>query len=245
VPIVLFTVPVFSTLLGGVLAISLRRFIFLLIAVGAGLLLGAAFLDLMPEALAIGARSGFATADVLGLTLLSFLLFHAIEAVLTHLGFGWSHSEGDKHISRRVGAGMLIFHSFRDGMAIGAAYSASHAAGYAVASGIAVHDLGDGMNTVLLTTGGDKPGRVGYGFLLADALAPLLGGALTFWWSVSARASVFLLVLAAGFFLQMATEDFLPEIRNSTGPKRYFLPCILLGATLIYGANRLLAFRPM
>jgi zinc and cadmium transporter len=245
VPIILFTVPVISTLLGGLLAISLRRYLHLLIALGAGLLLGAAFLDLLPEALDIGARSGFVAADVLGLTLLSFLLFHAVESGLTHLGLGWSHSEGQKHITRRVGAGMLIFHSLRDGMAIGAAYSASHAAGYAVATGIAAHDLGDGMNTVILTTSGNKPGRLGYGFLVADALAPLLGGALTFWWHVSARGSVFLLVLAAGFFLQMATEDFLPEMRNGSGPKRYLLPCVLLGAALIYGANILLAAHPM
>ena len=244
-PFVLLAVPVFSTLLGGLLAIRLRRSIYLLIAVGAGLLLGAAFLDLLPEALLIGARSGLAIADVLGLTLLSFLIFHAIEAGLTQIGFGRSHSEGQKHVTRRIGAGMLIFHSFRDGMAIGAAYSASHTAGYAVASGIAAHDLGDGMNTVLLTSGGDKPGRMDYGFLIADALAPLLGGALTVWWSLSARSSVFLLVLAAGFFLQMATEDFLPEIRQATVPKKFFLPCILLGAGLIYGANWLLALHPL
>ncbi len=242
-PVVLLTIPVFSTLLGGLLAILFRRYLYLLIAVGAGLLLGAAFLDLLPEALSLGADNGWTAADVLGLTLVSFLLFHGIEAGLTHLGFGRSHAEGQKLVTRRIGAGMLIFHSFRDGMAIGAAYSASHTAGYAVASGIAAHDLGDGMNTVLLATAGERPGRVGYGFLLADALAPLIGGALTVWWSVSARASVFLLVLAAGFFLQMATEGFLPEIWRSTGPKRLLVPGILLGAALIYLANWLLAFQ--
>ena len=244
-PVALFTLPVLSTMVGGLLAIRLRRSLYLLIAIGAGLLLGAAFLDLLPEALALGARSGMAAADVLGLTLLSFLLFHAVGAVLTHFGLAWSHSDGQRHVTRRIGAGLLIFHSLRDGMAIGAAYSASHAAGYAVAAGIAAHDLGDGMNTVLLTTGGGKPGRLGYGFLVADALAPLVGGVLTFWWSVSARASVVLLVLAAGFFLQMATEDFLPEMRNSTGSPKYFVPCILLGAALIYAANLLLARHPM
>ena len=51
---------------------------------------------------------------------------------------------------------MLIFHSFRDGMAIGLSYAASHTAGYAVALGIAAHDIGDGMNTVILTTCGQR-----------------------------------------------------------------------------------------
>ena len=64
----------------------------------------------------------------------------------------------------RIGGGLLIFHSFRDGMAIGAAFAASHTAGYAVATGIAAHDFGDGMNTVILTTAGEKAGLADYGF---------------------------------------------------------------------------------
>lgn len=242
-PLALFTVPVFSTLLGGLVAIRLRRYLHLLIALGAGLLLGTAFLDLLPEALTLGSRSGLAAANVLGLTLLSFLLFHGVDAAVRYLGREPNQSDRQRHLTRRVGAGMLIFHSFRDGMAIGAAYTASHAIGYAVACGIAAHDLGDGMNTVILTTGGDKAGRLAYGFLLADAIAPLLGGALTFWWGVSARGSVFLLVLAAGFFLQMATGDYLLEMRNYHGPKKYLFASILLGTSLIYGTNMLLGLQ--
>ena len=135
---------------------------------------------------------------------------------------------------------MLIFHSFRDGMAIGAAYAAAHSAGVAVALGIAAHDLGDGMNTVILTGRGEKPSRTTYLFLFADAIAPFLGGLSTAWWSFSVRGSVALLVLAAGFFLQMATGDFLPEIRRYEGPRRFLLPSVLTGAAVIYLANLLI-----
>jgi len=57
-------------------------------------------------------------------------------------------------------------------MVIGAAYSASKAAGLTVACGILAHDIGDGMNTVLLCTAGEKPGLWDSAFLAADALAP-------------------------------------------------------------------------
>ena len=241
-PILLFAVPVCSTLLGGFVAVRLRRYIYFLTAIGAGLLLGAAFLDLLPEALAIGARSGLSGSDVLGLTLLSFLLFHAVEGGVQSLTQSWQGLSAHKQVTRRFGAAMLIFHSFRDGMAIGAAYSASHAAGYAVACGIAAHDLGDGMNTVILTTGGERPRPADYAFLVADAIAPLLGGLLTFWWSFSSRGSVALLVLAAGFFLQMATANYLPEIRHYAGSRKLLLPSTLLGVLLIYAANRLVAW---
>ncbi len=242
--VALFSLPILSTLLGGTLAMRFRLHILLLTAVGAGLLLGAAFLDLLPEAIVFGNRAGISTSNTLGLTLLSFLLFYALERAVDAAGRRWEASGPSgygRQMVRRAGAATLIFHSFRDGMAIGAAYAASHAAGYAVAFGIAAHDVGDGMNTVILTTGGEKPTRTDFLFLAADAVAPFLGGLLTVWWVLSLHGSVALLVLAAGFFLQMATGDFLPELRNYQGPRRFLVPAVLLGAALIYGANMLIA----
>jgi zinc and cadmium transporter len=240
-PLLLFTVPILSTLIGGLLAVRFRRYLYFLIAGGAGLLLGAAFLDLLPEAIDLGREAGLASADVLGLTLLSFLLFHLIENSLDRWGGHGREPEVQQRAVGRAGALMLIFHSFRDGLAIGAAYAASHPAGYAVAFGIAAHDVGDGMNTIILTTGGKKPTRTDYAFLLADALAPFFGGLLTAWWVFSPRGSVGLLVLAAGLFFQMATGDFLPEVRRSNGPRRYLLACVFAGALVIYLANLAMA----
>ncbi len=239
-PLLLLTIPILSTLIGGVLAVRFRRYINLLIAIGAGILLGAAFLDLLPEAINLGTTADLPCADVLALTLLSFLIFHSIDVAVDGLGRRLRRSRLGGLAVRRAGASMLIFHSFRDGMAIGAAYAAAHGAGYAVAFGIAAHDVGDGMNTVILTTGGEKPGVTDFLFLLADAIAPFLGGLLTAWWVIPLHGSVFLLTLAAGFFLQMATGDFLPEIRRAEGPRRFLLPSVLLGSLLIYLANMLI-----
>ncbi len=240
VPLVLFSVPIVSTLVGGMVAIRFRRFLPLLIAIGAGLLLGAVFLDLLPDAIELGSATRLTSSDVLGLTLISFLIFYAIENGLEALKHRWQAPDSDANLLGRIGAGMLIFHSFRDGMAIGAAFAASHPAGYAVALGIAAHDFGDGMNTVILTTAGKSPRKSDFLFLVADAIAPFLGGLFTLWWVLSSRGSVILLVLAAGFFLQMATGDFLPELRDCKGPRGFLLPSVLLGALLIYGANRLI-----
>ena len=211
-----------------------------LIAVGAGLLLGAAFLDLLPEAMVLGYRTGLTSANVLGLMLISYFIFYIFENALDALAQRWAKRGLERRVIGRTGAGMLIFHSFRDGLAIGAAYSASHTAGYAVAFGIAVHDLGDGMNTVILTTDGEQPKVWDYLFLVADALAPCCGVLLTVWWHFSTLNSVFLLVLAAGFFLHMATADFLPEIRRGNTSRMRLVPSVLLGAIVIYVANLLL-----
>ncbi len=240
-PVLLFILPIASTLLGGFFAIRFREFITLLIAVGAGLLLGAAFLDLLPEAIGLGVQNGLTVATVLGMMLVSYLIFYICENGLDALAQRWQSKGLERRVIGRAGAGMLIFHSFRDGLAIGTAYAASHTAGYAVALGIAAHDLGDGMNTVILTTGGERPRASDYLFLAADALAPCVGVLLTLWWRFSPLNSVFLLVLAAGFFLHMATADFLPEIRRSNTLRVYLVPSVLFGALVIYVANLLLA----
>jgi len=237
-PVVLLTIPVVATLAGGLLAIRFQRFRVALVAVGAGLLLGAAFLDLLPEAVGLGQDAGMKPVSVLGLTLLFFLLFSAVETWLD----GWRERTGSgKQAIGRVGGGLLIFHSFRDGMAIGAAFAASHTAGYAVATGIAAHDFGDGMNTVLLTTAGEKPRAADYWFLAADALAPFLGGLTTVWWLLSSHGAAVLLALAGGFFLQMATSDFLPVVRADASRRGWLMVGVAGGAGFIWVANWLLS----
>lgn len=200
VPIFLLVVPVFSTLLGGLLALRFRASLPVLVALGAGILLGAAFLDLLPEAISIGSANNISVSSVLGLTLLSFLVFLSVQVGIDRVAAGWRQGTTSHKVLGRLGGSMLIFHSFRDGMAIGLSYAMSHPAGYAVAVGIAAHDIGDGMNTVILTTRGERARPADYMFLAADCLAPLLGGLVTMYWSFSLQSSVILLAAASGFF---------------------------------------------
>ena len=244
-PILWLILPVLSTLAGGLLALRMGKFRPLLIAAGAGLLLGAAFLDLLPEALTLGTGSGWQPTSVLGCALVSFLLFTAFEMALESGLARWkSYRKGPPASSRvagQIAASLLVFHSFRDGMAIGAAFAASPAAGYAVATGIAAHDFGDGMNTVILTTQG-APARISdYVFLALDSAAPFFGGLLTIWWLLSSGHTVLMLAIAAGFFLQMATGEFLPQMKQETASRAWWmLAVVAAGSTVIYAANLLL-----
>ena len=243
-PIVWLILPVAATLMGGLFALRLGRFRPLLVAAGAGLLLGAAFLDLLPEAIMLGLAAGWKAAGVLGWTLVFFLLFSALEMALEAGSRRWTHSlQGRGAISKvagRTAAAFLIFHSFRDGMAIGAAFAASPAAGYAVATGIAAHDFGDGMNTIILSTQGAPATRTDYLLLALDALAPFVGGLLTVWLLLASGYTVLLLTVAAGFFLQMATSEFLPQIKQHPGPRGWWmLAVVAAGVAMIEAANLL------
>src|SRR5260370_10567259 len=66
-----------STLVGGYIAIAARRQIHLLMGLGAGVLLGAVFFDLLPESLSVASTQGWSFRFVLGIVVavLRFLSF--------------------------------------------------------------------------------------------------------------------------------------------------------------------------
>src|ERR1700730_13197471 len=71
-----------STLTGGLIAIAARHRIHLLMGVGAGVLLGAVFFDLLPESINLATSHALSVRILLGIVLVGFLLFYLIERVL-------------------------------------------------------------------------------------------------------------------------------------------------------------------
>jgi zinc transporter ZupT len=237
-PLILLIIPVFSTLLGGLLALRLRSVLGMLIALSTGLLLGAALLDILPEAIHLQRLAGGKETSIFALALLSFLGFLLLQKFVET----WAMQLRKRSSTRawgRIGGGLLIAHSFRDGMAIGLSYAASKPAGYIIAAGIAAHDIGDGVNTVLLSTRGEVPERFDYLLLAADCLAPLAGGLLTAWLPFSAEGSAVLLAITAGFFLHMIADELLPQLQADTTPRIPLALGVTAGALLIYIATRM------
>ena len=79
-----------------------------------------------------------------------------------------------------LGAASLSLHSYLGGFAIGLAFQVSAAVGAVVATAVLAHDFSDGINTVgvvLNRKGGG--GRSALGWLIVDAVAPVIGAAST------------------------------------------------------------------
>src|SRR5437016_2903353 len=111
-----------STLSGGVIALKAHRRIHLLMGLGAGVLLGAVFFDLLPESLAVAASQGWSIRIVLGIVIAGFLLFYLTERLL--ILHACPEEDCGNQAHQRVGrlsAIGLIIHSTLDGAAIGAA----------------------------------------------------------------------------------------------------------------------------
>ena len=109
-----------STLFGGWLGLRARRHIHLLLGFGAGVLLGATFFDLLPEAIEAAGPRGWSSRVVLALTVAGFLIFYLGQRVLALQTCPHGDCESDRHLGRMSAIG-LIAHSTIDGASIAAA----------------------------------------------------------------------------------------------------------------------------
>jgi zinc transporter ZupT len=229
-----------STLAGGLLAFRLHDQLHLILGFSAGAVIGVAFFDLLPEALALG-EHGHGSAAIVSWAALGFLLYLVLDRTLPFHGTAMEHGGAAGSTGRgRLGAAVLCVHSVLDGTAIGVAFQASHAVGLIVAIAVLTHDFSDGINTmnVILKNRGDR--RLGLRWLLADALAPAVGVASTFFFTLPGDAVGVALALFAGFFLYIGASDLIPESYHAH-PKFLTTAMTLAGAAILYLAMTLVA----
>jgi zinc transporter ZupT len=223
---------IFATLLGGILALRFNRDIHVLLGLTAGIVLGVAVFELLPEAFALGRRihGGF----VLG--------------TATFLGFGFYFLLGRQLADRReqrrstsphLGPASLTLHSLFDGISMGFAFQVSAGVGAAVALAVVTHDLCDGLNTVSLSLAGSGRRQTAWRWLLADAAAPFCGVCLAQFVHLPPAVLALLLAVFGGFFLYIAGVELLP--RNYARNTRSFATVSMLAGLAISFAVSTLA----
>ncbi len=228
--ILLFALATFvSTLIGGFLAIKLKRCLPYFFAFSAGSLIAVAFLDLLPESLEISNSINLPVRYIMLTVVVSFLIYSLLEKFfLTH---HHHKDEGHGHIIGPIGAGSLVIHSFLDGAAIGAAFQVSSATGLIVALAVLSHDFTDGINTVTLMLKNKHKVKHALWFLFFDALAPVLGVLATSLIAIPAQALAFILAFFVGEFLYIGATNLLPSTHEHKS--LWIILWLLLGAGLI------------
>ena len=229
------------TMLGGLFAMRFRDKLHLILGFSAGAVIGVAFFDLMPEAVALNSVrfGGGSVAQVIGCGFLAYLLldrlttFHSQAVKLDD--HGHAHAHNPERRNGVLGAASLTIHSFLDGAAIGLAFQASPAIGATVAFAVLAHDFSDGINTVNMIIKNGGPRRQALSWLAADALAPVLGIASTYFIRLQPAQLGMVLSAFCGFFLYIGASDLLPESyhRHSTLWTTF---STLVGAAVIYVA---------
>jgi ZIP family zinc transporter len=220
----------FSTLFGGLLALRLRDKLHLILGFSAGAVIGVAFFDLLPEAIVFGEKF-HSPAVILSFTALGFLSYLVLDRIqLFH---------GDAAPRGPFAAGVLCIHSLLDGVAIGIAFQTSHQVGIVVAIAVLTHDFSDGINTMSIMLKNQGRRSQALTWLIADALAPVLGIASTYFYTLPGDGFGTALALFAGFFLYIGASDLIPESYHAH-PKFLTTLMTLAGAAALYLAIALI-----
>ncbi|TXT26117.1 MAG: zinc/iron permease [Gallionellaceae bacterium] len=215
-----------ASICGGVLSVSCAALFALnaraqwvgsLVSYAIGALLGAVFLDILPEAM----ETGSSAAAVSGTVLAGILLFFTLEKLLLWRHCHHDHCEAHEHnVHGRSGTMIMVgdtFHNFVDGAIIAAAFLADTHLGIVTALAIIAHEIPQevGDFLILLHSGYSKAQALRINLL--SSLAMLAGGMLAYFALQSVQSVVpTLLALAAASMIYVAVADLIPGLHKRT-----------------------------
>ena len=207
----------------------LNRILFFLVSFAAGTLLGAAFLDLLPEALEGGFKESVPVFILLGI-----LSFFALEKF-----FYWHHHHTGHEHEAAHGFTYLnmigdAIHNFLDGAVIAVGFMNSTALGIIATIAIIAHEIPQEIAdfSILIYGGFSKAKALIFNFL--TALTAVVGALVAYFFSSAIEnSSVFMTSLAAGGFIYIASTDLIPEIHKEKDIRKSLLQLVLLALGIL------------
>ena len=219
-----------ATFIGGLLSVLvaasltvgvLTRVVHHLVSLSAGVLLGTALLDVLPEAF-----ESKASPQSLFITLLVGLLFFFLleKAELYrhshhHEGDEHRHHHGFDHQQAGRGGWSVILgdsiHNFCDGIIIAAAFLADTRLGVVTSLAIIAHEIPQEVGDyIVLLNAGFSRGRALF-FNALSGFAAVIGGVVGYF-IVGPWESLFpyLLVIASSSFIYVAVADLIPQLQH-------------------------------
>ncbi|MGA2109731.1 MAG: ZIP family metal transporter [Syntrophorhabdales bacterium] len=213
-----------STLLGGFIVLRFKKKLSILFAFAAGSIVTVALMEILPQSLEVAQKQGIPVKYVMVSVVLSFLFCILLEKYFSAHPLEGTASEG--HVMGPIGAGSLIFLSFIDGLTMGISFQVGFSIGFLVALSIIIHDLPDGINTVVLMLKNGQPEKKAVLFLFMDGLSPLFGVLLTSVITFPQKSLAILLAFFTGEFIYVGAASLLPE------SKEYSLPTLAVATSL-------------
>ena len=185
----------------------------LLASFAAGVLLGTAFFDLLPEALHEGEGRGI---DVFLWALIGIVFFFLVERFIH-----WFHHHEEYHDEKETKATLplIIFgdtmHNFLDGIIIAATFMISIPLGITTSIAVFAHEIPQEIGDFgLMIHKGLKRSKIIL-VNIASAAVAILGALLTYILGESIEKQIpVLIALTAGFFIYIAASDLIPEIHH-------------------------------
>ncbi len=231
----------------GIFAISLDEkkldnILFILVSFAAGSILGAAYFDLLPEALEMAENALTFIYVALG-----FVGFFFLERFIY-----WYHGHAhETEIGKKSVVKSLVYlnvlgdgvHNLIDGMIIAASFFLDVSIGVVSTIAVMFHEVSQEVGDfgVLVFGGFTKRKALLFNFL--SALTAVVGALFSFLFSVHTEGFIgFLIAFAAGGFIYLAASELIPEIQQEKDLKKSIIQFILFifGLVLVWYLGTLL-----
>jgi zinc transporter ZupT len=204
-------------------------------AAGAGFLLAAVFLRLIPESFRLASNPNGPPALAVGsIVLVGYLLVHAAEHVLVgHFHFG-EETHHEHWIEPVVGTTALVgllLHALLDGVSIGSAFLVQPSLGVLVAVAVFLHKVPEGftIGSIMVSAGRSRKDAVLSAAWLGVATVT---GTLTI--SLWSGLVGYALPLSAGAALYVAASDLIPAVNETKGVK---MALVVFGGVVLFFAT--------
>jgi zinc and cadmium transporter len=238
-----------ASLFGGVLSVATAalvafraqaKWVPLLVSYAIGALLGAAFLDILPEAFEAANNAQAVAATILGGIMLFFILeklvlwrhchteeceAHAPEHHDEH-DHNHLHNHGHHHAPVQIDdhgrSGLMItvgdtFHNFVDGILIAAAFLADFNLGVVTALAIIAHEIPQEVGDFLILLHSGYSKRQAFMLNLLSSVATLVGGVLAYYALGTLQSWIpYVLGIAASSMIYVAVADLIPGLHKRT-----------------------------
>jgi len=215
-----------------------------LVALGAGFMLAAIFLEILPEVADLWIKRGaqaevsHAVTSAMTLLLAGYLLIHLFEhTIAPHFHFGAeTHTEAMLRPSAAYTAiGGLSIHTFFDGVSVAAAFTVSFKVGLLVFVAVLLHKVPEGFTAASIIL---ASGRTARQALMATVIigAATLGGVLcvALLQARMSEAVVYALPFSAGVTLYVAASDLIPEVNHLEHKNPFVSLIVFAGVALFY-----------
>jgi len=212
---------------------TLSKITMFLVSLSAGALIGSAFLHLLPEA-----SEEMEAEKLFFIVLLAFVIFFLIEKL-----FHWNHCHKENCEIHTFGYMNLVgdsLHNFIDGLVIASVFLVDFKLGVVTTLAIALHEIPQEIGDfgVLIHAGFNKVKALVLNYIIATTI--ILGGVVGYFASFYIKDLIpYLLPIAAGGFIYIASSDLMPEIRKETNLKKSIISfgIFLSGIVLMYAVK--------
>lgn len=227
-----------GNLLGGwlltVLPLTSRRSLRASVALGAGFMLAAVFLDVIPEMIELWPGQ---VVQAMGWMLAGYLLIQLVEHTLAphfHFGEETHHEEMLQRGVALTAVAALGIHAFLDGVAIASGLLVNFQLGLTLFLAVLMHKVPEGFTVASIMFSAGREKRAAFLATFAIAVATFAGIILV---SLLRPAVALTLPISAGVTLYVAATDLMPEVNHEGGWRTSLM--FFAGVALFWGLHKL------